>query len=427
MKVFFINNGMTYYYNLVLSKLSEVKGIELTLIIPAQVSPNIGEGVYQTREGVSFRVLELQEYTLFGLYSSFRGLDRLFLREKPDIVIVADTYLFTFLFNIPVVLTKKLLGIKLIMKSIPFRVPTYQEAKRQLKEDVKDIKRISKPLNIVLSKSGLSKLLRRFVLYIRKIAYNIPDAHVNYIDEAFDVYGSYGVPKEKIFITRNSPDTDILFEVRKSLESVPPILPPCDHRLIHVGRLVEWKRVDLLLRAFARIKKSFTGAELLVIGNGPERESLERLSDELGVSEDVKFLGGVYDPYLLGRYLMSSSVYVLAGMGGLSINDAMCFGLPIICSVCDGTEKSLVRDGYNGKYFKDGDEDDLVEKIIYLFENPELRKSMGINSTNIIRDEININTVITGYTRAFKYAVGGKRARGIGAIKCKHNKSDVLQ
>ena len=58
-----------------------------------------------------------------------------------------------------------------------------------------------------------------------------------------------------------------------------------------------------------------------------------------------------------------STVYVLAGMGGLSINDAMCFSLFVICLVCDGTEKDLVADGVNGYFFKEGDANDLVDKI----------------------------------------------------------------
>ena len=95
-------------------------------------------------------------------------------------------------------------------------------------------------------------------------------------------------------------------------------------------------------------------------------------------------------------------------MGGLSINEAMAFDKPIICSVCDGTEKKLVRENYNGKYFKEGDEEDLTNKIEYFFNNPEETERMRINSGKIIREEININTVIDGYIRAFNYVTNNK-------------------
>ena len=56
----------------------------------------------------------------------------------------------------------------------------------------------------------------------------------------------------------------------------------------------------------------------------------------------------------LAKCFMKAQVYVLAGMGGLSINEAMCYSLPIVCSVCDGTEKHLVYENKNGHFFRDG-------------------------------------------------------------------------
>lgn len=106
--------------------------------------------------------------------------------------------------------------------------------------------------------------------------------------------------------------------------------------------------------------------------------------------------------------MLSSSIYVLAGMGGLSINEAMAFGKPIICSVCDGTEKKLVREGFNGYYFKNGNKQDLADKIKLLVSNPNEIKRMGKNSENIIKNEINIETVIKGYIKAFEYVSNKK-------------------
>jgi glycosyltransferase involved in cell wall biosynthesis len=111
----------------------------------------------------------------------------------------------------------------------------------------------------------------------------------------------------------------------------------------------------------------------------------------------------VYDPRLLGQYYLASSLYVLAGMGGLSINEAMCFGLPILCSVCDGTEKILVREDVNGRYFRDGDEDDLFEKMLWFVEHLDRLQEMGRKSTEVIRNEVNIRTVLDGYMQAFRY------------------------
>ena len=402
MKVFFIDNGLTHYYNQVLNRLNALPGVEMVAVVPKESSASIGEAVYQTRKGVSFRIFELEEYSL-AFYSSFRGLRKLLLDEKPDIVIVGEFHLFTFVFNLPVVLAMKRLGVKLILKSIPFRIRTFEEAIKMLHVPSKAVRKLPRPLAVLIQISGVERLLQLVYLHLRKYAFNLPDAHADYIEDAYDIFGSYGVPRDKIFITTNSPDTDLLLAVRESLADSEMILPPSDYRLIHVGRLVEWKRVDMLIRAVARLRGRFPDTELLVAGFGPEEEGLKRLAAELGVADSVKFLGGVYDPATLGRYLLASSVYVLAGMGGLSINDAMCFGLPVICSVCDGTEKKLVREGFNGRYFNSDDEDDLVEKITWMFHHPEERRRMGENSISIIRDEVNIHTVIKGFTDTFAF------------------------
>jgi len=203
----------------------------------------------------------------------------------------------------------------------------------------------------------------------------------------------------------------LLRDIEVAARGASPIMPANPYRVIHVGRLVEWKRVDLLLKALAILKPEFPRVELLVAGYGPEEEKLKELAQNLDIEASVHFLGGVYDLELLARYLMASSAYVLAGMGGLSINDAMFFRLPIICSVCDGTEKKLVRDGMNGKYFAEGNDKDLAAQIKYIFDDEQRARQMGEASRSIIDNEINIHTVIKGYLDAFAYVLGPDRFR----------------
>ena len=410
MKVLYIGNALTHYYNLVLSRLNNEPGIELVVIAPAGNGASIGEGVYQTKEGANFRLIELEETRKFKFYLTFKGLSRILKQERPDVVIVPENYLRAFLFDIPVVAAMKSIRAGLILKSIPFQYSTFEEMMLQINGASVDIASLPSWVNSLLRRLGLIRFVKRGALAVKKFALNFPEAHVNYV-QAYEYWDSYGISRERIFITRNSPDTDMLFLTREKLEAEQPILPPNPHRLLHVGRLVEWKRVDMLLRAFARIKGRFPGSELLVIGSGPEEEKLKNLALDLQLGSSVSFLGGVYDQQLLGHYYLSSSLYVLAGMGGLSINEAMCFGLPVLCSVCDGTEKVLVREGINGMYFKEGDENDLVEKITWFFEQPNTLQKMGRHSEEIIRSEVNIRTVLKGYVDAVEYTMKCKSAK----------------
>lgn len=408
MKVIFITSALTHYYNLVLSKLNSQTGLELIAVTPKTTSSLIGAGVFQTRDGVNFKVIELEEMRKFGFFTTFRGLSSVLYTERPDVVIVSEDHLRAFLLDFPVVVAMLKTRAALILKSIPFRYVQYSEALKDIKDNVKGFASLSPGINSFLRKTGLSYLAKRGVLWIQKKALQQPDAHVNYV-EAYEYWDSYTVPRERIFITRNSPDTDLLFRVKKSLEGEPLNMPDNPYRLLHVGRLVKWKRVDMLLRAFAQVRKRFPTAELIIIGAGPEGDALKVLSCDLQLGTSVIFTGGVYDNRDLAQYFMASSLYVLAGMGGLSINEAMCFSLPVLCSVCDGTEKILVRDGVNGRYFRDGDEDDLVEKINWFFEYIELLPEMGLKSEQIIRNEVNINTVINGYLQALSFVTSNHR------------------
>jgi glycosyltransferase involved in cell wall biosynthesis len=60
----------------------------------------------------------------------------------------------------------------------------------------------------------------------------------------------------------------------------------------------------------------------------------------------------------------------------------------------------LVREGVNGRYFADGDLDDLTAKLSWFLEHPERAREMGRASVDIIRNEVNIHTVIRGYREA---------------------------
>ena len=165
---------------------------------------------------------------------------------------------------------------------------------------------------------------------------------------------------------------------------------------------MKWKRVDLIIEALKNLEGKYPEIELIVIGYGPAETELKAQTQLLGLESKVKFIGGIYETVELGRYLHSSSIYVLAGMGGLSINDAMCFEKPVICSMADGTEKRLVREGKNGYYFENGNAESLTEVLDLLLSDPAKVKKFSKESLRIIQQEINIHTVLDEYMRAFR-------------------------
>ena len=426
----FMFQGLPHYYNYVLNRLHGVPGLEIVNVVAVD-SSGMGAGVFQTKQDIDFRLYELQEYPVRGGGAFLRSFWRVLIKERPDVLVITPPHCTGFMKNLAARIVRRIFNIKLVLKSIPFRLLSCEEQVSSLRQVIETVSRTPSPfaanvcrgamrlmrdtgrLNEFLS--ALHRPIRCFIAGAEKREalrstlrlYRYPDAHVNYVEEARNLIGGYGVEKSRIFVTYNSPDTDRLLTVYEELKAGGTIAKQ-PQRMIHVGRLVGWKRVDLLLRALALLKPDFPSADLLIVGDGPERGEWEKLCDDLGLSNSVQFLGNVHDPRDLGTLLMSASLYVLAGMGGVAINDAMCFGLPVVCSVCDGTEKKLVRDGWNGVYFRDGDAVDLYRKLERMLADPAELLCMGQRSLDIIRNDININTVLHGYVQAFEYVTGKK-------------------
>ncbi len=392
MRVLFVGVGTTPYVNHLLNRLQSDAKMEVVNVVAEKGPGHAEPGVFQTLEGIHYFLERLEEFQIPKGYRSFRGLARVLLKHRPEVVVTSEVYLSAFALHPPLRTALALAGSRLLLKSIPFRLASYQERLSHLPR-------------------GRTRPGVRALLEWDRFLYRWVDGHLNYIEDGVEVFGSYGVPKERIFLTRNSPDTDSLLAAAEAISGTPPPLPPVPHRLIHVGRLVEWKRVDLLIAATADLREEFPGLELAVVGTGPQESTLKKKAADLGLQDAVRFVGGVYHPVELGRMLKAADLYVLAGMGGLSINDAMCFGMPIVCSVGDGTEKFLVRPGENGLLFQEGDRSDLVRVLKTLLRDPALRQKMGQRSRQIITREVNIHTLVQAYTDAFNTVTSVKRRR----------------
>jgi glycosyltransferase involved in cell wall biosynthesis len=403
MKVLFLFGGLPHYYNAILNRLNALDNVEVQVVIPSEKGKTLGSGVFETEKNVHFRKFRLEEYSPLGGLGKpyFKGLRQLIEEQKPNILVLSYPYSLSFAFDFSLRRYCKKHGIKTVIKEIPYQVPLYTESVSYYFNGKFVTEDLSDP-----PKDTLANRIRYWTLAkVRKYYYQLADAHVNYIEDAYEILGSYGVAKEKIFITYNSPDTDEILSVRARIEQQPSILPSHPRRLIHVGRLVKWKKVHLLINVVKRLKANYPDVQLVVVGSGPEEENLKKQVAGLGLEKDIIFTGGIHDTATLGRYFLCSTLYVLAGVGGLSINDAMCFGKPVLCSVADGTEKMLVTNDYNGYFFENDNETDLYQKIAYLFAHPERIAEMSKNSEKIIREKINVHTVINGYVRAFEYVM----------------------
>lgn len=162
-------------------------------------------------------------------------------------------------------------------------------------------------------------------------------------------------------------------------EVVPNILPKEFHyekRRLHPGmkyivtaNLNEGKRIYILLRAFARLSGRYSDVSLEIVGDGEQREPLERLAKELSISNIVMFHGALPRQKIAILY-RECDCFVLPSAFetfGVAYIEAMATGLPVIATRCGGPEDFVNED--NGLLVPIDDIDALTDAMDYMYNN----------------------------------------------------------
>jgi glycosyltransferase involved in cell wall biosynthesis len=146
--------------------------------------------------------------------------------------------------------------------------------------------------------------------------------------------------------------------------------------LVYAGRLTPHKRVDLALRAFARLRTRHPGLTFRVIGDGPARAGLEKLADDLGVAEGVTFDGFLPDEADVFRRIKAARVAVLPSERegfGLVLAQAWACGLPgVVCRGPENAMATLVTDPLLGRV-TDPDPESVATGCEELLTDPDRR------------------------------------------------------
>jgi glycosyltransferase involved in cell wall biosynthesis len=174
--------------------------------------------------------------------------------------------------------------------------------------------------------------------------------------------------------------------------------------VLFVGRLQARKRVDDLLRACASLPKMMQ-PRLIIVGEGPEREKLESLAKIVYPRAEV--VGPKFKDEL-APYFAAADLFVLPGTGGLAVQEAMSYGLPVIMGQGDGTNDDLVRPA-NGWQIPPDDPGALKDALrAALSDVPRLR-AMGAESYRIAVEEINLEKMAGVFLDVLAFCSGAVR------------------
>lgn len=168
--------------------------------------------------------------------------------------------------------------------------------------------------------------------------------------------------------------------------SIPNCLPyrphqPADlsvekRRVVAAGRLDYQKGQDLLLKAWKRVEEVHPDWRLDIFGDGQEKAALNSQISSLNLKTVTLHPSttNIYTEYLNSDFLVCSSRWESFG---LILIEAMSCGIPAVSFDCDNGPRSIIADGQDGLLVKNGDTDDLADKINYLIEHLDLRQQMG--------------------------------------------------
>lgn len=152
-----------------------------------------------------------------------------------------------------------------------------------------------------------------------------------------------------------------------------------EKNLISIGRLSKEKGYLDLLKLYEKNLKKYPDWLLHIVGDGPEKETLENYIEKKNLKDKV-ILHGFQGKEAINELLHSSSIYLMTSYTesfGIVLIEAMSHGIPCIAYSSAEGAKELIIDGKNGFLIPNRKEDEMLEKIDLLISNPEKRIKMG--------------------------------------------------
>lgn len=202
-----------------------------------------------------------------------------------------------------------------------------------------------------------------------------------------EIAKEFSVPEQKIVVIYNGID---IAEYNDNIEC-PDDLTKLTRPIIGtVGRLHRIKGHKYLVAAFSKTIQQFPTANLLVVGDGDQREDLNQQITELRLNDSVHLLGSRDDVRAILQHI---DIFVFPSLEeglGIALIEAFVAGKPCIATNIGGIPE-IIEDGKNGFLVPPSDSVTLAERILQLLRNKELCGKMASYSRQVVKDKFNIH------------------------------------
>ena len=192
---------------------------------------------------------------------------------------------------------------------------------------------------------------------------------------AIDLIDNYKINIKKIEVVNNPIDYNWLLSLSAKPCKDSYLKQSSSKFIIGLGALTKQKDFETLIRAFSIVKKTHN-CKLIILGEGPERQKLENLVNQLKLKEHVHMPGFVENPF---NYLKVSSVFVLSSLFEGSPNvliQALLLGVPCVSTNCKSGPEEILKDGEYGQLVEVGDQLEMSRAIVNVLEGKWESKSI---------------------------------------------------
>lgn len=189
-------------------------------------------------------------------------------------------------------------------------------------------------------------------------------------------------------------------------------LKPGVKRVLYLGRVDPEKSISNVLMAFAEVLEKVPEAELVIAGDGIDKNHLVDLAKALGIESQTRFLGRIMSVPEAAAIYQSATLFATASeteTQGIVLIEAAATGLPIV-AVDAGAVRELCQNGKNGELCRPGAIGELAAGMIKILTNEKLQKKYSAKSLMIAKKH-DLNRTLARFTEIYQEAIRLKRSR----------------
>ncbi len=237
---------------------------------------------------------------------------------------------------------------------------------------------------------------------VRHVTPRLADHIVSNSESGVAFITGHGADPDTVSVVHNGRDLEAYRNGSATPELRDSLGIPSDVAVVGtVGRLIERKGHYDLLAAWPLVKDEHPNAQLLIIGDGPERDGLEQRACELGIWDSVQLLGTRDDiPALLDLMDVFAFPSHFEGLPG-ALLEAMAAGLPIVATSVDGNSELLDHEE-SGLFVPVRDPDTLAHETCQLLSQQSVATSLGDQAAHIATTSFSLDRMVDGFTTVYE-------------------------